>query len=218
MRTHFLLAALFACTLSSGCVVAAGAAAGVGVFAMQDRTIGEGIDDTAASSQVKARLLAADANGFAQVDVVVEEGNLLLAGVAPTEQHKAGAEAIARSVRSVDNVYNEIVVAPSRGLGRNANDSLISAQIRTRLLASPSVRGINVNIETFNGAVYLMGIARSDHELQRSAEIASTVPGVRRVVSFMQVREMRAPGYAAAAPPPAPAYRGSQAPELSATR
>lgn len=210
------LAALTACALSSGCVTAAvGAAAGVGLFAVQERTIGEGIDDAAASNEVKARLFAADRAGFAEVDVEVAGGNLLLSGAAPTEQHRQTAEMIARNVRSVHTVYNEIVVGPSSSLVRNAQDELITAQVRTRLTASSAVRAINVNIETFQGNVYLMGFARSDHELRRAAEIASVVPGVQRVVSFMQVRGGEAPAYAAAIPPsgeqstPVPDYAGA---------
>lgn len=210
MRSPLLiLAALTACGMSSGCVaVAAAGAATVGSFALQDRTIGEGIDDTTAGTEVKSRLMAADSTAFMQVDVEVAEGNLLLSGSVPTDQHKQTAEIIAHSVRSVHTVYNEILVGPRRGIGRNANDELISAQIRTRLVASPNVRAINVNIETFDGNVYLMGLARTDMELQKAAEIASTTPGVRRVVSFMQVRT-RGPSYAQGPTPPSVDYRAS---------
>ncbi|GAM97224.1 21 kDa hemolysin precursor [alpha proteobacterium U9-1i] len=208
-KSVFLVAALGACCLSSGCITAvAGAAAGVGVFALQDRTIGEGIDDATASQEVKTRLLAADSVGFAEVDVEVANGSLLLSGVAPSEQHKQAAEMIARNIQSVDNVYNEIFVGPRSTFMRGAADELITAQIRTRLTASRNVRAINVNIETFQGNVYLMGIARTDQELQRAAEIASVVPGVQRVVSFMQVRPLNNPTFAAALPP-APEFRGA---------
>jgi osmotically-inducible protein OsmY len=208
-KSVFILAALGACALSSGCVTAvAGAAAGVGVFALQDRTIGEGIDDATASQEVKTRLMAADSTGFAQVDVEVANGSLLLSGAAPSEEHKQAAEMIARNVRSVDAVYNEIFVAPPSGFVRNAADELITAQIRARLTASPNVRAININIETFQGNVYLMGTARTEQELQRAAEIASVVSGVRRVVSFMQVRALNNPTFASAAPP-APEFRGA---------
>lgn len=204
------LVALSACALSSGCVTAvAGAAAGVGLFAMQDRTIGEGIDDASASQQVKARLMAADSAGFSEVDVEVANASLLLSGVAPSEEHRQTAELIARNVGSIDNVYNEIFVGPHAGIVRNAADELITAQIRTRLTASPNVRAININIETFQGNVYLMGTARTEQELQRAAEIASVVPGVRRVVSFMQVRVRRGAAYAAL--PPTPEYRAAPA-------
>lgn len=188
---------------------ALGTAASVGVYAVQDRTIGEGIDDASASNQVKMRLLAADRVAFQEVDVEVAGGNLLLSGVAPTEDHRQAAETIARSVGTIDTVYNEIFVGPHSSLVRNAQDEFITAQIRARLTASPSVRAINVNIETFQGNVYLMGSARSEHELQRAAEIASVVGGVRRVVSFMQVRTPPQPYYAQSAAPAAPDYRGA---------
>ena len=212
MRTPFLsLAALAACASASGCMTAAvGTAASVGLFAVQDRTIGEGIDDATASQRVKMRLMAADRAAFAEVDVEVAGGNLLLSGTAPTEEHRQAAETIARSVPTLANVYNEVVVGQPSGFMRNAQDELITAQIRTRLAASPAVRAINVNIETFHGNVYLMGTARSDLELRRAAEIASVVSGVRRVVSFMQVRAPRLPYYAVAAMPPAPDYRGAE--------
>ena len=118
----------------------------------------------------------------------------MLSGVAPTEEHRQTAETDRAQRRHAShNVYNEIVVGPHSGFVRNAQDELITAQIRTRLTASPTVRAININIETFQGNVYLMGTARSEQELQRAAEIASVVGGVRRVVSFMQVRAPPAP-------------------------
>lgn len=210
MRTLILIAALAACASVSGCVTAAlGAAAGVGVYAVQDRTIGEGIDDAAASNQVKMRLMAADSTAFQEVDVEVAGGNLLLSGAVPTEQHKQAAETIARSVGIIDNVYNEIFVGPHSGFVRSAQDELITAQIRTRLAASPNVRAININIETFQGNVYLMGTARTERELQRAAEIASVVGGVRRVVSFVQVRAPPVPYYAQNAGPAEAEFRGA---------
>lgn len=208
---YLLLAALSACAAASGCATAAiGAAAGVGVYAMQDRTIGEGIDDASASQQVKMRLLAADNAAFSEVDVEVAGGNLLLSGVVPTEEHRQAAETIAHSVHTLHAIYNELYVGPHSGFVRSAQDELITAQIRTRLTASPAVRAINVNIETFQGNVYLMGTARTEHELQRAAEIASLVGGVRRVVSFMQVQPPAQPYYAQA--PVTPEYAAQPEP------
>ncbi|HWA01300.1 MAG TPA: BON domain-containing protein [Caulobacterales bacterium] len=200
MRTMLTLAALTACGLSSGCVTAAvGAAAGVGVVALQDRTIGEALDDATASNEVKARLLAADAEGFSHVDVEVAGGSLLLSGSAPTEQHRTTAETIARNVRSIHAIYDEIQVGEHRSLGRNAGDEWITAQVRTRLVASPHVHGVDVNIETFRGNVYLMGVVRSQAELEQAAQIASLVPGVQRVVSFMLTRNREATIYSSGA-------------------
>lgn len=213
MRAPVLtLAALTACALASGCVTAAaGAAAGVGLFAVQDRTIGEGIDDAMASQRVKARLLAADRAAFMEVDVEVAGGNLLLSGSVPTQDHRQAAETIARSVPNLSGIYNELAVGEPSTWARGAQDEWITAQIRTRLTASRNVRAINVNIETFHGNVYLMGIARSEFELHQAAEIASVVAGVRRVVSFMEVRSPPALYAQPTQTPPAPEYRAAAA-------
>lgn len=187
-----LLAALGAAPLLNGCVaLGAVGAATVGVVAVQDRTMGEGLDDALASNSVKSRLLAMDRAGFSHVDVEVAGGRLLLSGSAPTQEHVDNAEFIARATRGVHEVYNEIQVGPNDRFLRSAADESITAQVRTRLIASPNVHGLNANIETHRGVVYLMGVARSDHELRRAAEIASTVPGVQRVVSLMTVRDAR---------------------------
>ncbi len=194
MRTKpfLLLAALGGAALTQGCVaLGAVGAASVGVVALQDRTMGEGLDDALASNTLKTRLMAADGSGFSHVDVEVADGRLLLSGYAPSQQHKDAAELIARNVRGINEIYNEIEIGGHDGFMRSAQDEMITAQVRTRLVASPNVRGLNVNIETHRGTVYLMGVAHSQAELQRAAEITSVVPGVRRVVSLMSVR---APG------------------------
>lgn len=214
MRAPILtLAAVTACAFASGCVTAAaGAAAGIGLFAVQDRTIGEGIDDAMASQRVKTRLLAADRAAFMEVDVEVSGGNLLLSGSVPTQDHRQAAETIARSVPNLSGIYNELAVGEPSTWARGAQDEWITAQICTRLAASRNVRAVNVNIETFHGNVYLMGIARSEFELHQAAEIASVVAGVRRVVSFVEVRAAPAPYYAQPAQtPPAPEYRAAAA-------
>ena len=67
------------------------------VFALQDRTVGQGLDDTSASTQVKMRLMGADHTAFRGVDVEVAEGNLLLSGVVPDEQDGHGKSLVRRA-------------------------------------------------------------------------------------------------------------------------
>jgi len=198
-----ILAALAVCALISGCMTA-----GVG-----DRSLGQGLDDATAGTSVKMRLSAADGAGFADVDVAVANGAMLLTGAVPSQEHRAAAELIARTASSVHTIYNELVVGQRGDFSRSAADSLIASRIRARLAASGDVSSINVSIEVSQGAVYLLGTAHSELELRRAAEIASVVPGVTRVVSFMQLREGRA-SYAQRTPP-TPVYEGAPEPELA---
>lgn len=178
---------------------------------MQDRTVGQTIDDASAVSEMRMRMFGADRAAFHDVNVQVREGSMLISGSVPDEQHKQMAETIAHSMPELRNVYNELMVGERATLMRDAADELIIAQIRTRLTASPSVRAINLNIESYRGNVYLIGTARSQHELQRAAEISSVVPGVHRVVSFMTVTRAAVPYYEQqqASGPPTPEYRAA---------
>ena len=198
MRALWLtLSALAATNLCGGCVVAVGAAAAEGaIVAMQQRSFGEAIDDASARSEIRSRMLAADSSAFLAVHVESSAGNVLIWGNTPDEQHHQTAVMIARIVRSVRAVYDEIQVGDPRNLGRRTGDQWISTQIRARINASPHVRGIDVGIQTFRGNVYLMGVMRSQAEVQNAAEIASRVPGVQRVVSFMRTRDAEPSVYA----------------------
>jgi osmotically-inducible protein OsmY len=194
MRTPLLLAALAAASTTGGCVsMAVAGAAGAAVFAAQERTIGQGIDDAAASNELKAKLLRIDSRAFSRIDVEVAEGKILLTGAAPTPEHRIEAERQAWALRQVKDVANEIEVGPTPGVWRSAMDEVITAQVRTRIVADPIVRGIDFNIETNRGVVYLMGLVRSEDELKRAAEIASYTRGVKKVVSYVVVREVAQP-------------------------
>ncbi len=180
----------------SGCVTAAvGAAGAVGITAMQDKTLGEGLDDASASNELKARLMASDPKAFNEVDVEVAGRIALLTGRVPTEQNRLDAERIAWSVGLIQDVGNEIKVREPGGLRQNANDEWITARVRTRLLTDSAVKSMNINIETYDGVVYLMGVARTPAELQRAAELTSYVNGVREVVSYITVRDPQAARY-----------------------
>ena len=174
----------------SGCVTAAiGAAGAVGVTALQDKSFGEGLDDAAASNELKAKLLAASPERFAEVDVEVSGRIALLSGRVSRQEDKVEAERLAWTVRVINDVGNEIQVRQPGGFKQNVNDEWITARVRSRLLRDGKVKSMNINIETYDGTVYLMGIARTADELRRAAELTSRVGGVKEVVSYIQLRE-----------------------------
>jgi len=189
----------------TGCVATAiGAAGAVGVATLQEKTLGESLDDANASNQLKTRLLAAGPRRFTEVDVEVAGKVALLTGRVSTQEDRMQAERIAWEVGLIDDVANEIQVRQEGGVRQNVNDEWITARVRSRLLTDGAVKGINVNIETYDGTVYLMGIARSEDELRKIAEHASVVRGVKEVVSYIVVRDDSAPLTQQASNPYAP--------------
>lgn len=180
-------------------MVLAGAAAlsPGGCFAVQEKTFGESLDEATAGTTIKTKLFAGGASRFGEVDVEVADRFVLLSGRVPSEADRQEAERLAWSVGSVDEVANELVI-DKFDLGRDLNDRWITEQVRARIIADSDVKGVNYNIQVFNGVVYLLGFARSEDELRRAAEHASKVRGVQKVVSYVKMRDR--------AEPPSPAY------------
>ena len=159
-----------------------------GCILMQDKTLGESLDEATSGTAIKTQLLGGGIQKFGEVDVEVADHFVLLSGRVPTEADKAEAERIAWTVKSVNEVANELVVG-NRDIGRDANDFWITQQVRARLLADQAIKGVNYNVQVNSAVVYLLGLAQSEDELRRAAEQASNVKGVAKVVSYVKVRE-----------------------------
>ncbi len=190
MRQALPLVWLLAGVPLAGCAVAAiGTAGAVGITTVQERTMGEALDDANASTQIKTKLLAESTERFGEVDVEVTGGLVLLSGRVMAPEDRTFAEGVAWSSALIRDVANEIKVEPPGGFVANIADEIITGRVRARLIGSSTVKSVNFNIETYNGVVYLMGIARSPEELRAAAEEASVVGGVKQVVSYVRVRE-----------------------------
>lgn len=179
-----------------GCVVAAvGTAGAVGITAAQDKTMGQALDDANVSNQIKAKLLSENSEKFAEVDVEVANGLVLLSGRVNFPEDRVKAEGIAWSAALTKDVANEIKIEPPGGFIANVSDEVITGRVRARLIGSKTVKSVNFNIETYDGVVYLMGTARTAKELKKAAEEASVVSGVKQVVSYVRLLEpdVRAP-------------------------
>jgi osmotically-inducible protein OsmY len=190
MRSIYVLPCLIAALSLPGCVAAVvGTAGAVGLTSIQEKTIGEAIDDATASNEIKAKLLNESGARFAEVDVEVANGLVLLSGRVNAPEDRTEAEGVAWSSSRTQDVANEIRIEPPGGFMANVSDELITARVRARLVGSSTVKSVNFNIETYDGVVYLMGLARSTEELRKAAEEASVVGGVKQVVSYVRIRE-----------------------------
>jgi osmotically-inducible protein OsmY len=178
----------------------AGSAAG-GYVAGQERGVTGQFDDIRTKTNVELALAAMKPPLPGGIDVGVYEGRTLLTGTAATPEAKAAAGEAARRVAGVRALYNEIEVRAPETVWDGAKDAWITTELRSRLAFDKEIRSLNYAIETVYGSVYLLGSARTKGELDRATAWARNIPGVRRVVSFVEIR----PGAALAqvAPPPA---------------
>lgn len=187
--TLFIVVAIALSPLAlSGCAsLIIGGAATAGMAAYDERGIKGVALDTATSTHVRAKLLEADSNLFAEVGVEVYEGRVLLTGRVPSEEKRAEAVRIAWSVEDVTDVINEVAVRDNP-LSDMANDSWITAQLKTKLTLDKNIYAVNYAIETVGGTIYLIGIAQDQAELDRTLDHARSISYVRRVVNHVRIK------------------------------
>ena len=185
-----------------------GAAAGGGYTAAQERGVNGTIDDISLKNDVDRALLQTNPAVQEAVSATVYDGRVLLTGRLTTPEMRATAERAARATPGVRALYDEIEVAPSDGIWDDAKDAWIVARVRSELIVDPDIRSGNYSIQTENGSVYLIGSARSQYELDKATRIARYVPGVKRVISYVEIRS----GSPVAAGPtaPSPAAAGAR--------
>lgn len=183
---------LLCLVLLQGCIAAAaGGIAATGYLGAQERTIGDAVDDTTIWAKIKEAYVKDDAKKLlVDINVEVIEARVHLTGTVKDPQTKVDAVRLAWQVPGVKEVINEIqLIDPddNQGLSYFAKDNWIGTQLRTKLIFNKDIRYRNYSIEVVRGIVYLMGIAASEDELNSVTNIASTISGVQKVVSYVRI-------------------------------
>ncbi|MCB2081748.1 MAG: BON domain-containing protein, partial [Rickettsiales bacterium] len=176
----------------AGCAPAAvvGGTGALGLTVAQERSLGNAIDDTTITTAINSLYLQKDINYlFEDVDVQAHEGRVLLTGEVPTADDRVEAVRLAWQPQGVREVINEIEIREKPSPKEYAADTWITTQIKTKLLFVEQVRSINYSVDTVNGIVYLLGIAQDKKELQTVADISSRVKGVKKVVSYVKLKD-----------------------------
>ncbi len=76
---------------------------------------------------------------------------------------------------------------PHREAGTYVDDAWISSKVKSALLASPEVSGLDIQVETYKGVVQLSGFVASESQVQRAVDIAEGVKGVKEVKNSLIV-------------------------------
>ena len=185
-----LLAAIALPSALGGCVgVAVGGAATVGVAAYDERGLDGVASDLRLAMDVRTRWLDKDHNIPVKVSVEVHEGRALLTGVVQDEKMRADAVGEAWKVAGIKQVLNEVEIAPSSGFVDFSRDAWITTQIKSKFAFDEKIMAVNFHVQTINGAVYLLGIARSADEHRRVVDTCRSIGYVRRVVDHIRVKQ-----------------------------
>jgi osmotically-inducible protein OsmY len=197
MRTQYIIKSAIIIVLISGffsligCVpvVVGGAAAG-GKVLTQSKTIGESVSDTTIWTKIRASFISNNLDSLVgSVNVTVHDGRVLLTGRVKSNETMISVIRVCWDQGGVKEVINELKIDDEnkKSFMSYSKDTWITTRIKSKMLVSKQVKSINYTVETIDGVVYLFGIARTQEELEIVTEIASTVSGVEKVISYVRV-------------------------------
>jgi osmotically-inducible protein OsmY len=194
MKFRFAIASILlsASALSSACTPvggAVGAGAAVGVAAAEERGVQGVVDDAKIRLEVNRLWLDQDFDLFRKIDLSISEGRVLLTGEVAKPEHRVEAVRLTWQADGVREVINEIKVGDTSGFKDWKNDVWIATELRSRLMFDKFIRNINYSVDVVNGEVFLTGIAQNQAELNRVIDHARDVPRVKRVVSYVVMKD-----------------------------
>ncbi len=166
-----------------------GGAAVVGGAMVKEKGVSGSLTDTKISTKITVALYQHDPNLHAAVNVMVQNGEVMLTGAVETNEMHLEAVRIAWSVDGVKRVIDNISVSKGASFGTYAKDSWITTQVKSKLLFDQNVQSVNYSIKTLSGNVYVMGIAQDKTELDTVIHHARHIDGVNKVVSYVRLKE-----------------------------
>jgi len=74
------------------------------------------------------------------------------------------------------------------GTGEYIDDSVLTTKVKAAVFNEPSLKSTEINVETFKGVVQLSGFVNSQADINKAADVARGVKGVKSVKNDMRVK------------------------------
>lgn len=74
-------------------------------------------------------------------------------------------------------------------VGTEIDDGIVTAKVKSALLADPDIKSFELKVETRNGEVMLSGFVGSQAHVDRAIQVARGVQGVKVVTNKMSLKE-----------------------------
>lgn len=170
-----------------GCVAAViGGGAVAAKVATDPRTTGTQIDDETLEFKVENAVEKdAQIKAEGRVNAVSYNGRVLLIGQVPNSDVKDTATALAKGVKGVNEVYNELTVSPKISFAQISKDSWLTTQVKSKMFVDGRVKATDVKVISENGEVFLLGNV-TQSQANAAADIASKISGVKKVIKVFK--------------------------------
>ncbi len=155
------------------------------------RAPGEQVDDAVVLTSVKSALVSDKVTDAGDINVDVNRGVVKLSGFVDNPDQKSQAATVARQVDGVKSVQNDIAVKKGdegSTAGEVIDDSILTAKVKTALIANSETKAHQINVETNQGVVQLSGFVDDAAAKSAATDVAKSVTGVKDVKNELSVK------------------------------
>lgn len=149
--------------------------------ARDERSVGDQTADKEISLSIKKAMADKDGKKALQIHTYCFLKHVYLVGAINDIAFQSFAYKAAKATDGVKKVTKYFV----KESDTTANDLEIAASVRAALIAEGDLSATQIEQETMNGEVVLLGMIRNKKEAQLAIKIAKGVEDVRKVTSFM---------------------------------
>jgi len=144
--------------------------------------------DAWVTTKVKMALLTSEGLLARDVNVDTVDGRVTLHGTVATQAEKSKAEQVASKVEGAKQVRNLLQVVPAKQEAAvSETDDQVKERVSAKLKATSALRDSSISVQSVNaGVVLLSGKAATLSDAYHAVDVASDIPGVKRVASEIQ--------------------------------
>ena len=153
-------------------------------------SVGAEIDDGVVTAKVKSALLAdPDVKSF-DLKVETRKGEVMLSGFVGNRAQVDRAIQVARGVEGVKAVANKMDLKEGAvTVGNTVDDGIVTARVKSALLAEPGIKSFDIAVVTRKGEVQLSGFVDNQAQIDHASDLARAVDGVKSVANEMSVKK-----------------------------
>ncbi|MBI9081256.1 MAG: BON domain-containing protein [Pseudodesulfovibrio sp.] len=167
-------------TLASGCAVYD--------VAVEERNVSDWAGDEKITFLIKEQFLKDDSIKYMDFDAASYEGQVYLIGEYESRSQVDRAVAIAKGIKGVRTVTTYMLPKQVEDHCGTTDNLEIYTRVKHKLISDGDIWSTNIDIKTIQCNVVLLGLVGSNTERVKAIAHASSVPGVRKVRSYIKVK------------------------------
>ncbi|OIQ84906.1 osmotically-inducible protein Y precursor [mine drainage metagenome] len=153
-------------------------------------TIGTEVDDSVITTRIRSALMSNDNIKSLDIKVKTRKGEAMLSGFADNQSQIDLIVTLVQGIEGVKSVTNQLSLKEGKlSIGNKIDDSVITMQVKSALLADPMMKSLDVSVTTRDGEVQLSGFIDNELQMSHAVDIARGTNGVSSVVNHMSIKK-----------------------------